>query len=572
MRSMLFPEESDGYYQKTLNKKITKLKLLDELLNYEQLRAVNTVLNETYGPLPYIISGPPGTGKTKTIVEMALQLVTERERTQLLVCAPSEPAADTLVQRLSKHLKPSQLLRLNSPSRSFPETPNNVLPFCCIDNGMFSLPSFEQLMRLKIVVSTCCDAEILLRARISNRDLCNLEQRLFAAIHPEASQSQAQLHWTGLLMDEAAQATEVEALIPLSVVAPPSDCNLPDERLPIFVMAGDQHQLGPRTASKAPAVQTSLFERLLERPFYRDHPLARSKQTGGVMRPLTQEMLPILRPAFTSLIRNYRSHPAILATPSRLFYNDTLEPEATGTDALQSWTGWEGRQWPVLFSHNAAPDEIEQDGGGWYNLAEAKMACDYAFSFLQASLLLPLEICIMSPFRAQVRILRKIAREPPYSMSGVNIGPLEAFQGLESRLVILCTTRTRDRFIDQDVAKGLGVIHEPKRFNVALTRAKEGLIVIGNPEVLVKDENWRAFLSFCGRNELCDGLESLSLESDAEDKMLVSRLERQLLHEMNGVDGLTNGTRQFGIDDGDDAEIWRSGVAAEEALIESEEG
>ena len=577
MRSMLFPDMSDGYYQKSLNRMTVEFDLHDSLLNYEQLRAVNTVLNETYGPVPYVISGPPGTGKTKTIVELALQLAARQESTHVLVCAPSDPAADTLVHRLSKHMKPTELVRINSPSRSFPEVPNTILPYCFIDDGMFSLPPFQDLMRLKILVCTCQDAELLLRARVSNRDLCELKQKLHTAIHPEREPAPPkQLHWTGLLMDEAAQATEPEALIPLCVVAPPDDHAVEERRLPFFVMAGDQHQLGPRTASKIAAMQTSLFERLLDRPFYREHPLARSKQSGGVMRPLTQEMLPILRPAFTNLIRNYRSHVSILAIPSALFYNDTLEPEATNTNALLSWPGWRGRRWPVLFVSNTSPDEIEQDGGGWYNVREAQTACQYTSSFLQTGLLHPSEICIMSPFRAQVRILRKIAREPPFSMPGVNIGPLEAFQGLESRVVILCTMRTRDRFVEQDVARGLGVIHEPRRFNVALTRARQGLVVIGNAEVLERDRCWDAFLSFCGRNGLCEGCEDGELSSKAKGRQVVSRLERRLLHrdatDTLGADGsleaVTKGVRQLGTFQDDEASLWQSGVAAEAVLRE----
>ncbi|KAK3714514.1 hypothetical protein LTR37_007820 [Vermiconidia calcicola] len=575
MRSMLFPEPSDGYYQKTLNKAFTDFDLHDQLLNYEQSKAVNTVLNETYGPVPFIISGPPGTGKTKTIVELALQLIGRQETPHLLICAPSDPAADTLVQRLSKHLKLSDLRLINAPSRSFPEVPNTVLPYCCVDDGLFSLPSFKELMRCKAVVTTCRDVQMLVRARLSNRDLCELEGKLHSAIHPNTSPAKARLHWTGVLIDEAAQATEPEAILPLSFVATPLAPGVDESQWPLFVMAGDQHQLGPRTASKASSMQTSLFERLLKRPFYCDHPLARSKQSGGVMRPLTQDMLPILRPAFANLIRNYRSHPAILATPSSLFYNDTLEPEATETDSLLSWPQWKGRGWPVLFARNILPDEIEQDGGGWYNIGEAKLACQYAQSFLLHGLLQPSDICIMSPFRAQVRVLRKVAREAPFSMPGVNIGPLEAFQGLESKLVIICTTRTRDRFLDQDVAKGLGVIHEPKRFNVALTRAMSGLIVLGNPDVLVKDENWRAFLAFCLRNGLCDGVVPPLDELEVGKGGLVSRLEKQLLHQEvmdeNDLRALPNGGRTLGVPDGDEHQLWESGIAVEKFIRESED-
>ena len=569
MRSMLFPESTDGCYQKTLNRAIISLDLYDKLLNYEQLKAVNTVLTESYGPVPFIISGPPGTGKTKTIAELALQKVSDNMSEHLFLCAPSDPAADTLVQRLGNHLGPSDLLRVNSPSRGFPEVPGSVLPYCHVDDGMFSLPALKDIMSRRIVVTTCRDAYMLIQARLSNADLFRLEQALYSSIHPDQKVQNPALHWTGLLIDEAAQATEPEALIPLPVVAPPNGYN-DEQQWPIFVMAGDQHQLGPRTASKSDSMQTSLFERLLNRPFYRDHPLARSKESGGVMRPLIQEMLPILRPAFANLIRNYRSHPAILATPSFLFYNDTLEPEATSIDSLLSWPGWKRDGWPVLFTNNSFQDEIEQDGGGWYNIVEAKMACRYAKSFLDNGLVQPQEICIMSPFQAQVKVVRRFAREG--SMSGVNIGPLEAFQGLESRLVIICTTRTRDRFIDQDLAKGLGVIHEPKRFNVALTRAKEGLIVIGNQDVLRQDENWTAFLAFCARNGLIEGLNIKEHLARNQEYVVISRLEKQLLHRTENQDAaegpgsLLNGVRQLGFAEDADHALWKSGIEVEHRL------
>ncbi|KAK3075026.1 hypothetical protein LTR53_002061 [Teratosphaeriaceae sp. CCFEE 6253] len=364
MRRMLIPEPDDGAMQRTLNKGTIDWEPKDALLNYEQVRAIDNVLSQSYGTLPFIISGPPGTGKTKTLVELALQLIAAKPGAHLLVCAPSDPAADTLTQRLREHLTPKQLLRLNPPSRSFPEVPMSILPFCFVDQDMFSIPPFSQIMRCQIVVTTCRDAEILLRARLSNTDLCKLERQMQHSLHPEEELLSPPLHWTGLLIDEAAQAIEPEACVPLCVVAPPQDYETSGHVLPLFVKAGDQNQLGPRTASKSQTIQTSLFERLLARPTYSEHPLARSKQSRVVMRPLTQKMLPILRPPFANLIRNYRSHPAILATPSALFYNDTLEPEARETDSLLAWPGWNGREWPVLFAPNTGLDEIEQDGGG----------------------------------------------------------------------------------------------------------------------------------------------------------------------------------------------------------------
>lgn len=576
LRSVLFPDASDGRQQTNLNKASVVLDQYDHMLNYEQLRAVDNILNAAYGLIPYIISGPPGTGKTKTMVELALQLLRKDETSHLLMCAPSDQAADTLVQRLSKHLQLGQMLRLNASSRNFPEVPNSILPYCYIDVDMFALPPFEQLMRVQVIVTTCRDADMLLKAHVSNATLFELERSMRLAIHPKGDHMVETLHWRGLLMDEAAQANELEALIPLHVVAPPNGQHLPEQNLPIFVMAGDQCQLGPRTASKTTVLQKSLFERILERPIYSEHPLARSKQKSGTILPLTREMLPILRPPFTNLIRNYRSHPAIIAVPSHSFYSDTLEPEAIETDSLRSVPVWKGREWPVVFISHDNPDEIEHDGGGWYNVQEAKIASMYARSFLESGLIRAEEICIMSPFRAQVSLLRRMSRQAPFSMPAVNIGPLEAFQGLESRLVILCTTRTRDRFLEQDLAKGLGVIHEPRRFNVALTRAKHGLVVIGNPAVLEKDRHWSTFMTFCHRNGLWDERRREEWKPSS-DVTTMPRLEKQLLQAELDLENsrehqehLANGIRKLGIADDDETMLWRSGIEAAEQVLQED--
>ena len=545
MRRMLFPIEDDGHLQSRL-RKIPQRPFFDHAINYEQAHAINDACISDYGVLPYLISGPPGTGKTKTLVGMAMQLLNTTNVNHILICAPSDAAADTLTLRLKQYLSIKQLFRLNRPNRADNEVPKEILQHCYFEKDMFYLPPFHTLMGFNILVTSCRDANILTEARLTNNDLWTLERNMISTIHPERETPIPTLHWGALLLDEAAQATEMEILPAINVVVPP--LAYPSHLAqPRFVMAGDENQLGPRTASRDSDFSTSLFARLLSRPLYKNHPLSRSNVKPASRPPvLKSSMLPIIFPPFSILIRNYRSHPAILSVPSSLFYHDTLIPEALfPSNPLQSLSLWRGRRWPVLFIPRTGADEIERDGAGWYNLSEARIACDTAQRLIVEGQVEQRDICIMSPFAAQVKVLRALIRSKKYGNGNglwhVNIGPLEAFQGLENRAVIICTTRTRARFLNIDEEAGFGIVRQERRMNVALTRAKEALFVIGNPAVLGEDDNWCTWMAFVLRNGLV--LDEKGLWSGEQGNSLPSKigvLERSLIardtqiNEMNG--------------------------------------
>ncbi|ORY14688.1 P-loop containing nucleoside triphosphate hydrolase protein [Clohesyomyces aquaticus] len=608
IRRMLFPIDLDGFMQTQLDS-LPRRGLFDGKLNYEQIVAVDNVCRNHYGVLPYLISGPPGTGKTKTLVELAMQLINS-EIDHILICAPSESAADTLALRLSKRLNTSQLFRLNAAGRTESEVPAPLRKYCYRetrgDQLVYYLPPFPQLMKYLIVVTSTRNASILMEARVTNADLYTIEGTMLSAFHPESATPPPtpSLHWGALLIDEAAQATELESLFPLAVVMPPPSYP-PSSPQPRFAMAGDENQLGPRTASRNPHLTTSLFARLFARDIYASHPLSRSNVRPSTSAPvLTAAMLPMPYPPFENLTRNYRSHPAILSVPSSLFYNDTLIPEATFPPSKLSTSPlWlppntntrHNPPWPVRFLPHRGADDIERDGGGWFNPSEARFACSLVQTLVSASGIPERDIIIMSPFAAQVKYLRREIRSQRYGggkgLYDVNIGPLEAFQGLEGRVVVVCTTRSRTRYVESDGKRGIGVVGTDardgmegdggsmrKRMNMAITRAKEGLVVIGHPEVLALDPWWREWVGFCVRNGLVD-LNELGDDVKYFREGRVGVLEKALLNQEESMRERIEGEGRRGrvlggavLGQGVEDEMWIAGLRdAIEGLGDDEE-
>ncbi|KAK7039176.1 adenylosuccinase ade13 [Paramarasmius palmivorus] len=212
-------------------------------------------------------------------------------------------------------------------------------------------------------------------------------------------------HWTHLLIDEAAQGSEPELSIPISVVyAQPSEpepqagvngsnAHAPSPPLgyhplsstPQLVLCGDPNQrfadafdllVGPIISSDEARnhdLDVSLLERLFERPLYSEHPEARAK-IGHGYHVNTGPFKP-----FVNLVKNYRSHPAILMPPSAMFYNDTLEPYAA--NGLISWTGLPNPTFPLKFIGTAkGMYSVNEKNNHWYNSPALNINCGLKWS------------------------------------------------------------------------------------------------------------------------------------------------------------------------------------------------
>jgi helicase MOV-10 len=277
------------------------------------------------------------------IVEAISQLV-KRPDVRILACAPSNSAADLIAQRMGVSMDATSMFRLNAVSRAVETIPPPLLKFCSVDAGHCTLLAAAVLRRFKLVVSTCISAATLYSLGCDPG------------------------HFTHVLIDEAGHATEPEAFAAL--------CGLLDAKTTRVVLAGDPQQLGPIIRSPL-AVKHGLAMSLLERLLC-DH---QSNAVSPYHRDATH---PFPAQYITKLLLNYRSHPAILETPNRLFYENELIASADrlNRESLQRWPVFPVAGFPLLLHHLVGKEDREGESPSWFNALEAQTVVEYIAQLL----------------------------------------------------------------------------------------------------------------------------------------------------------------------------------------------
>ncbi|KAH9930513.1 P-loop containing nucleoside triphosphate hydrolase protein [Epithele typhae] len=199
----------------------------------------------------------------------------------------------------------------------------------------------------------------------------------------------------------------------------------------------------------------SFLERLLARPLYSDD--------GG------------RGTAYIKLTQNYRSHNAILQFPNERFYDGELQvcgaPEVI--NSLLRSPQLAAPQFPVALQVKSYI---------------TKLIADRRFPVTA------LEIGVIAPYHAQVRKIRRLLQKA--NLADVKVGSVEEFQGQERRVILLSTVRSSTDLLTYDAKFSLGFLANPRRFNVAVTRAKALLIVVGDAPILSIDPLWRSFMNY----------------------------------------------------------------------------
>ncbi|NXR46798.1 SDE3 helicase, partial [Hippolais icterina] len=474
--------------------------------NEEQCKAVTHIVTGMSRPAPYLIFGPPGTGKTVTVVEAIKQVWTCFKDARILACAPSNSATDLLCQCLIKDIAPQDVYRLIASSRNYRDVPTDILPCCNWDDEQSSYvyPSKESLGRYRIIITTLVTAG-----------------RLVSANFPPG-------FFSHVFIDECGHAVEPESVVAIAGLLAPMDLET-NPNGGQLVLAGDPKQLGPVLTSPL-AIQhglgTSLLERLmLHNPLYK-------KSSGGY------------DPQFiTKLLCNYRSHEAILRIPNELFYDNELKVcRSNGPDVRNLYCTWEElpkKGFPIIFHGVCGEDQREAKSPSFFNTAEIEILVHYLKKLLQSRgkgrcpTVSPKEIGIISPYRKQVEKIRKAitSLDPDLQklpdISQLKVGSVEEFQGQERHVILISTVRSCSTYLQFDQTFRLGFLKNPKRLNVAITRAKALLIVVGNPTVLSKDPHWHRFLRYCKEEGAYTGY-PYEEQSTAEDRIADSLQMLQL--------------------------------------------
>ncbi|VVA90086.1 unnamed protein product [Arabis nemorensis] len=424
-------------------------------LNAEQICSIEMVLGCKGAP-PYVIHGPPGTGKTMTLVEAIVQLYTTQKNARILVCAPSNSAADHILEKLlcleGVRIKDNEIFRLNAATRAYEEIKPEIIRFCFFDELVFKCPPLKALTRYKLVVSTYMSAS-LLNAEGVNRG-----------------------HFTHIFLDEAGQASEPENMIAISNLCLSET---------VVVLAGDPRQLGPVIYSRdaeSLGLGKSYLERLFECEYYGE----------GDENYVTK------------LLKNYRCHPEILDLPSKLFYDGELVASKEDTDSvLASLKFLPNKEFPMVFYGIQGCDEREGNNPSWFNRIEISKVIETIKRLTANDCVQEEDIGVIAPYRQQVMKIKEVLDR--LDMTEVKVGSVEQFQGQEKQVIIISTVRSTIKHNDFDRAYCLGFLSNPRRFNVAITRAISLLVIIGNPHIICKDMNWNKLLWRCVDNNAYQG-------------------------------------------------------------------
>ncbi|XP_023013225.1 regulator of nonsense transcripts 1 homolog [Leptinotarsa decemlineata] len=431
-------------------------------LNRSQVYAVKHALQR---PLS-LIQGPPGTGKTVTSATIVYQLV-KQNGGPVLVCAPSNTAVDQLTEKIHKtNLK---VVRLCAKSREAIDSP---VSFLALHNQIRKMEGNTELQKLQQLkdetgeLSSVDEKRYRMLKKMAEKELLEAADVICCTCVGAGDPRLVRLKFHSILIDESMQATEPECMVPVVL------------GVKQLILVGDHCQLGPVVMCKKAAragLSQSLFERLV---------------VLGI-RPFRLEV-------------QYRMHPELSRFPSNFFYEGSLQNGVSAEERKLNKIDfpWPIAERPMFFLVTQGQEEIAGSGTSYLNRTEASNVEKIATRFLKSGVK-PEQIGVITPYEGQraylVQYMQYQGSLHSKLYQEIEIASVDAFQGREKDIIIMSCVRSNEH-------QGIGFLNDPRRLNVALTRSKYGIIIVGNPKVLSKQPLWNHLLSFYKEQKvLCEG-------------------------------------------------------------------
>ena len=480
------------------NRDVPYISYIDENLNDSQKKAIENALScENF----FLIHGPFGTGKTRTLVELISQET--RQGHKVLATAESNAAVDNILERLMDNKKLT-LTRLGHPQRVSKHNITQTLAYKAENHKLNKKikkihKKIENMIEKRRVHTKPTpqylrgygDYDILHMAskgkggrgissekmksmakwieinqeideahdeikRIENRmikDIVDSSDVILATNSSSALEAIARVKFDVAVIDEASQATIPSVLIPIA-------------KAHRFILAGDHKQLPPTIISdRAGALSKTLFEELIR------------------IYPFKSQLLNI----------QYRMNSLLMKFPNEEFYDNGLKSDSSVDDIkIRDILDSHQDEEALLFIDTSdIADNRERhlkDSKSIVNEIEAEIAIRIADDYLSDGVN-ESDIGIISPYADQVKIIQENTE--------IEVKTVDGFQGREKEIIIISTVRSNDK-------GNIGFLSDLRRLNVAITRAKRKLIIIGNKDTLITNPTYERLINFCEDENLLE--------------------------------------------------------------------
>ncbi|KAJ4305735.1 hypothetical protein N0V90_001266 [Kalmusia sp. IMI 367209] len=501
-----------------------KLEWIDPALNDSQKEAIRFALASREFAL---IHGPPGTGKTHTLIELILQLL--KQKLRILVCGPSNISVDNIVERLAPHKVP--MIRLGHPARLLPSVLNHSLEILTrtseaaalvqdirkeMDDKQGSIRKTRNAKERRQIYTDLKELrkEYRERERGCVDNLIRGSKVVLATLHGAGGFHLKGQEFDIVIVDEASQALEAQCWVPLLWV-----------KASKLVLAGDHLQLPPTIKSlnskEAKAVKKESNKKNAKKgqdskTTGNDDAVGGAEASVKPVASMTLEttlfdrLLALHGPSIKRMLTTqYRMHARIMQFPSSELYDSKLIAADSVKHRLlkdlpYSVDDTDDTREPIVFWDTQGGDfpektedeEIKKGGKGMSlgdsksNDAEAALVKVHVNNLTEAGVKAE-DIAVVTPYNAQLALLSGMLKE---AYPGIEMGSVDGFQGREKEAVIVSLVRSN---ADHEV----GFLGEKRRLNVAMTRPKRHLCVIGDSDTVGRGSKFlKAWMDFLEEN------------------------------------------------------------------------